>query len=249
MLASAREKRIERKDPEHVYYVDGSCFMYRSVTQLLGDYKPFDADDVLLQFYAKWQENPAHKPECYDKLGVEIKDMWDDKRKKGIAMHSAIQAGLEGKPLELNGDDIVLGQLQAYLPTLAGAPQRAEMKVFDEDLKIAGAVDFVRSEDGSITVYDWKRSLPDGRQPEDGSVLDVLQSKRGKWTLQLNFYARILRDKYGQSVSGMRVVCFHPELEAAEELIIQPFHVQIDEIIAEGSSLSTMLASWLTQLC
>ena len=242
---SLRANRIKRVDPQHVYYVDGSSFMYRSVTTLLDDYRPFDAESVLLQYYADWQQCRSRKPECYDKLPDEIKAMWDDKREKGIAMHAAIQSHFEGKPLMLANDAKVLAQVQSFLQHLSACHgRRPEMMLFDEDLRIAGSVDLVEGSDGTVTIYDWKRSKPEldsngavlKQFDSNGAVLKTLQSKLGKWSLQLNLYAYMLRVKYGCIVHGMKVVCFHPDLEEAKEIAIEPLDRQLEEIIADRKS-------------
>jgi hypothetical protein len=45
--------------------------------------------------------------------------------------------------------------------------------------------------------------------------------KLGQWSLQLNLYAKILRDRYGYIVQGMKVICFHPSLKEPQILDMQ----------------------------
>lgn len=97
-------------------------------------------------------------------------------------------------------------------------PYRQEWPVYDTELNIAGTIDMVcRNDDGSLTIYDWKRS---------GKVVNslgqpIVEGFRGKtgfngitlpdtpfyhYCMQQNLYRYMLERHYGVSVRAMNLV-------------------------------------------
>lgn len=93
-------------------------------------------------------------------------------------------------------------------------PYRTEWYVFDEDMKVCGAIDFVmyKPEDQTYHIFDWKRSKQ--IKTTGSRMLHCLSHLRDcnfyKYALQLNTYKYILEQKYGIIISTMRLVVLHP---------------------------------------
>lgn len=98
-------------------------------------------------------------------------------------------------------------------------PYRCEWMVFDEDVKIAGSIDFVaENEDGTLTIYDWKRCKEIKKSNSFGGsaltecISHLPDTNYWHYALQLNTYKTILERKYGKKIKKMFLVGLHPNL-------------------------------------
>jgi len=83
---------------------------------------------------------------------------------------------------------------------------------------LAGSIDFVAEDtNGNLVLFDWKRTkgLPDKYDNSYKRMLPPLQHIRDcsgwHYRLQLSCYRYLLEKYYDRTVSGMFVVCTHPE--------------------------------------
>ena len=91
--------------------------------------------------------------------------------------------------------------------------------IFDEDVKIAGSIDFVsENADGSLTIYDWKRckEIKKTNSYGDYAITECIShlpdTNYWHYALQLNTYKTILERKYGKKVQALFLVGLHPNL-------------------------------------
>ena len=106
-------------------------------------------------------------------------------------------------------------------PELNKRPYRTEWTVFNEDLRLAGSIDmiFENPDDNGETllIYDWKRSkeIVKTNGFDKFGILPCIEhlpdSNYWHYCLQLNTYKKILETKYDKKVSGMYLICLHPE--------------------------------------
>jgi hypothetical protein len=96
---------------------------------------------------------------------------------------------------------------------------RAEWMIFDEDVKIAGSIDFVsENADGTLTIYDWKRCKEIKKTNSFGDfaitecIAHLPDTNYWHYALQLNTYKTILERKYGKKIKEMFLVGLHPNL-------------------------------------
>jgi hypothetical protein len=96
---------------------------------------------------------------------------------------------------------------------------RTEWMIFDEDVKIAGSIDFVsENADGTLTIYDWKRCKEIKKSNSFGGsaitecIAHLPDTNYWHYALQLNTYKTILERKYGKKVQAMFLVGLHPNL-------------------------------------
>jgi len=106
-------------------------------------------------------------------------------------------------------------------------PYRTEWMIYDEDLKLAGSIDMIyENEDGSLSIYDWKRSKEISKYNNfreyalTECIKHLPNTNFWHYSLQLNTYKRILERKYGKKVTDLYLVRLHPNnLNETYELI------------------------------
>ena len=96
-------------------------------------------------------------------------------------------------------------------------PYRTEWMVYHEELRLAGSIDMIYiNPDGSLLIYDWKRSKGIEKAPRFNKfaktecINHLPDTNYWHYCLQLNVYKAILEEKYQQKVSEMYLVCLHP---------------------------------------
>lgn len=97
-------------------------------------------------------------------------------------------------------------------------PYRTEWMVYYEELKLSGSIDMVfENPDGTIQIYDWKRVQEivydtDYKKFATTSCISHLPDTNfWHYSLQLNTYKKILEEKYGKKVTGLYLICLHPD--------------------------------------
>lgn len=114
-------------------------------------------------------------------------------------------------------------QFLHFVSDYAIKPYRQEWPVYDLELNLAGTIDMIcREDDGSFTIYDWKRS----RKVVDASGKPITQSFGGRtstggiqipdtafyhYCLQQNLYRYMLQQHYGLRVKAMNLVVLCPD--------------------------------------
>ena len=94
-------------------------------------------------------------------------------------------------------------------------PYRTEWLVFNERIKIAGSIDMLyMKKDGTYAIYDWKRSkeikMENRYQAGLGPVMHLPDTNYWHYSLQLNVYRMILKEKYNMDVNELALVILHP---------------------------------------
>jgi len=97
-------------------------------------------------------------------------------------------------------------------------PYRTEWMVYHEELKICGSIDMIfENEDGTLQIYDWKRCKSIEYESFMGATANLPcishmpDTNFWHYSLQLNMYRRILQDKYDKKVTGLYLMCLHPD--------------------------------------
>jgi hypothetical protein len=107
-------------------------------------------------------------------------------------------------------------------------PYRTEWMIYDDEIKLAGSIDMVYiNDDGTLTIYDWKRAKQIAKTHdfnEKGSApwtKHLPHTNFWHYSLQLNIYKAILQRKYGMTVRDLYLVQLHPENENDNFQVIQ----------------------------
>lgn len=249
--AHPRDKRISFKEETHTYTVDGVREGWTSCTGFLHTFfEHFDADAVIANMMAsrKWRE--GHK--YYGMTAEEIKKLWDDSGKEasaaGTRMHLDIEHYNNADPIgNLAGDgytpnpstewDYFLEYERRWRMKKGFVPYRTEWLVFKEEIKLSGSIDMVYLKpDGTLAIYDWKRSKEikfDNPYRNGLAPLDHLpDSNYWHYSLQLNIYRRILEEHYEKTVSELALVILHPNFPCFKILLLNRMDAEVDAMFA-----------------
>jgi len=163
--------------------------------------------------------DPKYK--YYGMTREQIKADWDRNRdcasSAGTQMHYDIECFWNGWPVQ--NTSIEYKWFQRFVrdfPELI--PYRTEWMIYYEELKLSGSIDMIfENPDGTIQIYDWKRckeiTYESGfnKSALTPCISHLPDTNFWHYALQLNTYKTILEAKYGKTVTGLYLVCIHPE--------------------------------------
>ena len=218
-----RDKCITFEEGPHIYTINGdSDFM--SVTRWNhSHFGHFDADKIIDKIFMSRKWGPAHK--YWGKTKEEIKKMWKDKGQAastaGTKMHYDIECFYNDMDVEVDLDCDEFEYFMRFENEIGQymKPYRTEWMIWDNELKFAGSIDMTfEHEDGSISIYDWKRSVGIKKENPFQSattpcISHLPDSNFWHYSLQLNTYKALLEKNYGKKVKDMYLVCLHPNNE------------------------------------
>jgi hypothetical protein len=219
-----RDKHIVFDEPTHTYTVHGSYKGYISCTGFIhAFFGHFDPDAIIAKMMSspKWPQSPY-----YGMTPEQIKKKWNDNGRNaseaGTEMHLAIEQYFNDAA-HLIPPHVLQTREWAHFTAFWNRfkdeiePFRTEWEVFIEEIKLAGSIDgiFRSKKDGSILIYDWKRSkeikMGNDFQSGLGPLSHLPDCNYWHYSLQLNIYRYILENYYGEKVSDMYLVILHPD--------------------------------------
>ena len=216
--AHQRDAHISFDEGPHIYTIDGDSD-YMSVTSWNSTLFPkFDADSVISKMMdsPRWPQSPY-----FGMTREEIKMKWkNDGTEASVAgtnMHYNIECFYNGIDVEDDGSlewKYFLEFNEAVGKNLT--PYRTEWMVWDKELRLAGSVDMLfENPDGTLQIYDWKRSKKVVKENKwSSAIVDCIShlpdANFWKYSLQLNTYKWILEKNYGKKISNMFLVWLHP---------------------------------------
>jgi ATP-dependent exoDNAse (exonuclease V) beta subunit len=90
--------------------------------------------------------------------------------------------------------------------------------VYNEEYKLSGSIDMVfENPDGTLQIYDWKRCQEIKHETGFGQyaitpcISHLPDTNFWHYALQLNTYKMMLEQKYDKKVTGLYLVCLHPD--------------------------------------
>jgi ATP-dependent exoDNAse (exonuclease V) beta subunit len=236
-----------------VWTIHGDAY-YKGVTSYVASlFQEFDADAVIDKMMAspKWPQSPYYGMEK-----EEIKKLWEDKGKKaaddGTAMHYSIECFYNKEDLSSSSSDEAERRLlesEEYKQFLKFEndycnvlkPYRSEWLVYHEEMKFKGIIDMVyENEDGSLSIYDWKRvkdlSKFNKWQSAKEPITHIPDSNYWHYCIQLNIYKRILEEKYEKTVKEMYLVCLYPGQDTYKRVKVIDMPDEIDTLFEKRAS-------------
>ena len=152
----------------------------------------------------------------------EIKEQWDKIKEKalkeGTRLHFSIECFYNS--IYIEDKSIEYGYfLKFYKLHWSMISYRTEWRIYDEELKIAGSIDMIfKNLDGTLEMYDWKRSKEikmenKWQSAKTECIKHLPDCNYWHYVLQLNTYREIIERNYGMKVTGMYIVCFHPDYD------------------------------------
>jgi len=217
-----RDERCEFFPFDHIYKIDGAVFT--SVTTIVSNFFPvFDAEEAIRKMKNGRNWNPSHR--YWGMQDYIIKQMWEQKgieaSEKGTFLHDQIEKFYLGQPYkEPEGFQLFRKFQEEHLSL---EPYRTEWRIFDEEYKISGTVDFLAKKNTEYEMYDWKRSLKvvdsisgnpivENRWEQGFFELnDMGHTSYNHYTIQLSLYRYILEKNYELDISKMFLVVLHPD--------------------------------------
>lgn len=238
-----RDDRIVFYEEPHIYEIDGSSKGYTSVTTLNATcFSHFDQAGMIAKIVSGVKmRDPEYA--YYGKTAEEIADLWKKNgqaaAEAGTAMHNNIEKYYNGIPLH----DESSVEYQYFLKFAADYPHleayRTEWLIFNEDIKLAGAIDmvFFNKETGKKEIYDWKRVKEikyDAYKKTDVGLYPFLatvpDTNFWHYALQLNTYKKMLGDKYDIEIDKMFLVVIHPDNRMYLRLEVPDMQAEIGEL-------------------
>ena len=115
-------------------------------------------------------------------------------------------------------------------------PHRTEWMIWDNELKFAGSIDMTFiNDDGTIEIYDWKRSVGIKKENSWQSSITPCISHLPDcnfyhYSLQLNTYKALLEKNYNVKIKGMYLVCLHPNKSRYERIKVPNLPQEVAEL-------------------
>ena len=215
-----RDQFITFDEGPHLYTVRGKLG-YTSVTTFIHKHFPhFDSDAIISQILrSKKMKDTTYK--YYGMTKETIIADWDKNRDTaaaaGTSMHYDIECYYNN--IDMGNVSIEFQYFREFcrdFPELK--PYRTEWCVFYEEYKLSGSIDMIfENPDGTIQIYDWKRckSIEYEAYGNKTAITPCIRhmpdTNFWHYALQLNLYKTILEHKYGKKVTGLYLVCLHPD--------------------------------------
>ncbi len=215
-----RDSHITFDEGPHIYTIDGDSGFTSVTTWNHSHFEEFDADRIISKMMSSknWP-----KSKYFGQTPDEIKAGWEKNRDEaasaGTKMHYDIECYYNECPQK--NDSVEYEYFTRFRDRYADLiPYRTEWMVYHEELRLAGSIDMIyKNPDGTLLIYDWKRSKGIEKTPRFNKyaktecINHLPDTNYWHYCLQLNVYKAILEEKYGQKVSGMYLVCLHPNNE------------------------------------
>ena len=220
-----RDEFITFEEGPHIYTIHGKQG-YTSVTTFVHHhFASFDSETIIKNILSskRHQSDPFYK--YFQMTHEQIDAMWEENRVRastaGTNMHYDIECYFN-KQCVVN-DSIEYTYFQKFCDDYVNIdgglkPYRTEWMVYHEELKICGSIDMIfENEDGTLQIYDWKRCKSIEYESFGGAsgnlpcISHMPDTNFWHYSLQLNMYRRILQDKYDKKVTGLYLMCLHPD--------------------------------------
>ena len=240
-----RDDGISFEEGPHIYTVLGERGTYTSVTTIVHkQFEPFNADAIIDKMLTSPKMNdPAYK--YYGLTKEQIKQQWDEKRDSSASSGTMMHADIERY---YNNCEVVntSHEYKFFLDFVNDFPDlkpyRTEWMVYHEDVKISGSIDMIfENPDGTLQIYDWKRCQEIVHEngfnqfAKTECIRHLPDTNFWHYSLQLNIYRKILQEKYSKIVTGLYLVCLHPDnpYKTYQRIEVPFLDTEIDNLFKE----------------
>ena len=232
--AHERDIHIKFEETGHKYSIKGDTSFVSVTTWLKKFFEPFNSDLIIdrMMRSPKWPNN-----KYFGMTKQNIKNLWrqngDEAARLGTAMHKSIEDFYNGEKIEY--DSFEMKCFEEFVIDHPLVPYRTEWTVYDEELKLCGSIDMTFiNEDGSLSIYDWKRCKSMDLQSDFNKyalapIQTVPDTNYWHYTIQLNAYKTIIERNYGFKVKELVLIAIHPELDKTYQKFVVPF-MDIDHL-------------------
>jgi hypothetical protein len=110
--------------------------------------------------------------------------------------------------------------------------------IWDEEHQFAGSIDMVfEKEDGTLMIYDWKRSKEIKKTggafmtySHTQCIEHLPDTNFWHYSLHLNTYRYILETKYGKRIGDLCLVCLHPDHKTFQLIRVPDLHKEVSDL-------------------
>tara|TARA_Y100000389_G_scaffold134961_1_gene132471 strand:+ start:19638 stop:20441 length:804 start_codon:yes stop_codon:yes gene_type:complete len=239
-----RDEDIVFDEEPHIYYIKNKPVSI-SVTSLVHKYfGKFNADLIISRMMRgkNWESS-----KYYGMTADEIKQQWTNSGNEatyhGTIMHKAIECFYNNEPAESpeHVETVEYKQFEIFYKDHKDSLKayRTEWVVYDEDIDLAGSIDMVfeNTEDGTLSIYDWKRSKEIKTSNTYSKGIGVMSHLPDcnyiHYSLQLNIYKYILETKYDKIVRDMFLVVMHPLYKTYMKYEVMDLQQEVKTIMDE----------------
>ena len=234
-----RDTHITFDEGPHIYTIDGDSDFMSVTTWNHSHFEHFDADKIIQKMMSgpRWQES-----KYYGKTPEEIKAGWEANRDEaataGTKMHYDIECYYNQVSVENDSKEYeFFMKFVKDHPELV--PYRTEWMVWDTELRFAGSIDMLyENPDGSLRIYDWKRSreikktTPWGKFSHTECIEHLPDTNFWHYSLQLNTYKALIEKNYGKTVTEMALVCLYPDNSSYQVIKVPDLQEEIANLFA-----------------
>jgi len=230
-----RDSHIKFDEGPHIYHIDGDSKFTSVTTWNHSHFKKFDSNKIIEKMMMnkeKWKKN-----KYFGMSKTEIKNLWRENGRNaaemGTQMHYDIECFYNNMAVNNNSKEYKYF-LNFYKQHLELTPYRTEWMIYHKELKLAGSIDMLfKNKEGGLEIYDWKRCKEIRKENKwDQAVTECIDhlpdSNFWHYSLQLNTYKAILESKYDVKVTGMYLVCLHPDNKNSSYLKFKVPHLKTE---------------------
>jgi hypothetical protein len=226
--AHSRDKRLKFYPEPHLYFIDDNP-------------KTISASTLVKQFFPDFDSEYWAKRKAEQK-GISTFNQlqeWETNRinaaSQGTELHSDIEKffATKGQYRAIHKKEFN-HFIRFFEDQLKGLRlYRTEWRIFDDWTYVAGTADMIfKKPDGTLAVYDWKRSkeIKQSNTYTNGIGIcsDLQDCNYVHYSLQLNIYKKILEDHYGKVVSEMKMIQLHPDYNNYNVYDVQNMRAKVD---------------------
>lgn len=211
-----RDSYIRFDKEPHKYYVHNKEMNSSVTTVVHSKFPKFDSNAIAKNLTRKHFNN--EKSEYFQMTEYDILQKWEINKNNACSLGTELHESIElfYNNIKHYNTSKEYGYFENFCNDFKHLiPFRTEWEVYFEEASLAGSIDMIfKNEDGSLSIYDWKRSkkIEKSNQFEFGyNPVDHLpHSNFWHYSLQLNIYKYILEKKYSSIVKEMCLVILHP---------------------------------------
>ena len=231
-----RDAAISFDEGPHIYTINGDSSFTSVTTWNHSHFKEFDAD-LIIDKMMKSKKWPNSK--YFGKTKEEIKAGWKKNALSASTAGTKLHYDIECfyNQCHNNNDSVEYGYFMNFYKQYSDLkPFRTEWMIWDEALKLAGSIDMVFEDlDGSLLIYDWKRCKEIKKfNNYDSAITPCIEhlpdSNFWHYSLQLNTYKAIIEKNYGRTVSGLYLVCLHPNKDNYRRIKVPDLSEEISDL-------------------
>lgn len=237
-----RDSHIIFDEEPHIYTIDGDS-SYDSVTTFIkkNNFEEFDADKIIDKMMngTNWNE----KNKYYGMTKEEIIEMWEKNRNESAALGTELHKCIEDfyNNIPVKNDSVEYKYFQDFYDNHKDLkPYRTEWMIWDKELKLAGSIDMTYIlEDGSLYIYDWKRSKNickasfNYKTAINPIISHIPDSNFWHYSFQLNVYKAILEKNYDKKISQMCLIVMHPNNNNYKKFILPDLTEEVNELFEQ----------------